>query len=189
MQIRDFVAVVATRSARLDRDRRASGRCPHRASALGPPSGCPDACEPRVALAHRSSRSSRTRRCARRDGTVFPQRSLRRDSNAIWYCGLGGANPWQDALRLGKTQNFADRFKQPVPLRFFFTQTFLPGSRETVDPSSPFVLGDAPFGSDPPRLLHAMKRRIQGPLLDPQRVVGDLLNPRGDAVTMLGLTA
>ena len=92
-------------------------------------------------------------------------------------------------LALRKTQNFADRFKQPAPLGFLLTQTFLPGSRETVDPRSPLVLGDPPFGGDPSRLLHAMKRRVQRSLLDAQGVVRYLLNPRGDAVSMLRLTA
>jgi len=89
---------------------------------------------------------------------------------------------------LNKTQNFADRFKQAVPLGFLFTQTFLPSPSEAIDPRSPIVLGDPPFGGDPASLLHAMKRRIERPLLDAQCVVRDLLNTRGDAVSMLWLT-
>jgi hypothetical protein len=90
-------------------------------------------------------------------------------------------------LVLRKTQKFADRFSQAVPLGFFFPQTFLPSSREAIDPRPPIVLGDPPFGGDPARLLHTMKRRIQRSLLYAQRIVRDLLNARGDTVSMLWL--
>jgi hypothetical protein len=85
-------------------------------------------------------------------------------------------------LALGKTQNFADRLKQAIPPGLFGTQPILPSSREAVDSRSPIVLGDSPFGRDPARLFHAMKRRIERSLLDPQCVICDLLDARRDAV-------
>jgi hypothetical protein len=88
----------------------------------------------------------------------------------------------------GKTQNFADCLKQAVPLGFFLTETFLPSSREAVDSRSPFVLGDPPFGGDPARLFHAMKRWIEGSLLYAQSVIRDLLNARRNAVSVQRLT-
>src|SRR5262249_48868046 len=79
------------------------------------------------------------------------------------------AKPTHDMLpALGKTQNFANRFGQAVPLGLFFSQTFLSGSSETVDPGSPILLGDPPFGGDPARLLHTVKRRVKRPFLDAQ---------------------
>jgi hypothetical protein len=83
---------------------------------------------------------------------------------------------------LDKTKNFANRFGQAVPLGFFFSQTFLPDSSETVDSRTPIVVGGTPFSGDPTRLLHAMKRRVKRSLLYAQCVISDLLNARGDAV-------
>jgi hypothetical protein len=83
---------------------------------------------------------------------------------------------------LGKTQNFADRFRPSGPTCFFFSQTFLSHPSETVYPGPPIVLGDPPFGGDPARLFHTVKRRVERPFLDTQGVIGDLLNARGDAV-------
>jgi hypothetical protein len=88
----------------------------------------------------------------------------------------------------GKTQNFADRFGQAVPLGFFFTQTFLSGSSETVDSRTPIVLGGPPFGGDPARLLHTVKRRVERPFLHAECVIRDLLNARGHAVPVPWLT-
>jgi hypothetical protein len=85
---------------------------------------------------------------------------------------------------LGNSQNLADRFSQAVPLGFFFAQTFLAGPSETIDPCSPIVLGEPPFGGDPARLFHTVKRRVERPFLDAQGVIRDLLNPRGDAVAV-----
>jgi hypothetical protein len=90
---------------------------------------------------------------------------------------------------LGNTQNFADRLSQAAPLGFFFAQTFLPGSSETIDPCSPIVLGDPPFGGDPARLLHTVKRRVERPFLHAECVIRDLLNARGHAVPVPWLTA
>ena len=90
---------------------------------------------------------------------------------------------------LGHTQNFADRLGQAVPLGFFFAETFLAGSSETIDPRSPIVLGDPPFGGDPARLLHTVKRWVERPFLDAECVISDLLNARGHAVPVPWLTA
>jgi len=89
---------------------------------------------------------------------------------------------------LGNTQNFADRFGQAVPLGFFFTQTLLTGSSETIDPCSPIVLSDAPFCGYPARLLHTVKRRVERPFLHAECVIRDLLNARGHAVPVPWLT-
>jgi len=87
----------------------------------------------------------------------------------------------------GKAQNFADGLKQAIPLGLFVTQAFLPSSREAVDPRSPIVLGDLPFGGDPASLFHAMKRWIERSFFYAQCVIRDLLNARRDAVTVLWL--
>src|SRR5687768_368644 len=52
-----------------------------------------------------------------------------------------------------------------------------PELRQPVELRPPLVLRNPPLRLDPPPLLHPVKRRIERPLLDPERILRPLRDP------------
>src|SRR6476469_3793750 len=61
--------------------------------------------------------------------------------------------------------------------------------RQLIEFRPAVVLGGAPFRLYPPTALEPMERRIERPLLDSQRVAGELLNALGNRPSVLGTEA
>src|SRR4051812_23675894 len=73
-----------------------------------------------------------------------------------------------------------DRGREPLPRCGFLFELLTPGASQRVVLRAALLLGDAPLRADPPLMLEPLQRRIQGPLLHQQDVVGELPDARGD---------
>lgn len=102
---------------------------------------------------------------------------------------LDGAPPTLSHSRLlarglGRPQHLLHCRRVASPCRRLTPQVLAPSGSETVELGSTVVLGNAPLGRDQFALLQAVQCRIERPLLHPERIVGELLNPSGDAVSV-----
>src|SRR5215510_11594109 len=82
------------------------------------------------------------------------------------------------------TQNSPHRFAQPFPVRSLGSELLATGLRQFVIFCTAIVLRSSPLSFDPALFLHAIERRIERSLLDFQDVVGGLLNPLNDFVSV-----
>src|SRR5215472_8896855 len=87
-------------------------------------------------------------------------------------------------LRLGQLQHAGYGLGQLAPALLLAGQLPSPRHGNRVVAGPPVVVTGPPFGADPALLRHAMERRIQRSLLDPERVSGNGLNVHGNAVSV-----
>ena len=90
---------------------------------------------------------------------------------------------------LCEAKDLTERFRQTIPLLLFFVETLTTSSGEPVQARTPVVRRRLPLGGDPTCLFHAVEGRIQRPFFDPQRVVGNVVNMRGNTVAVMRTTA
>jgi hypothetical protein len=89
---------------------------------------------------------------------------------------------------LGRTrlQRRRHRGRQTVPAVGFLAEA-LPSRRgEAVVLRAPVVLGRAPLGVEQALVLETVERGVERALLDEERALGDLLDPRQDGVAVQG---
>src|SRR5688572_4112084 len=69
---------------------------------------------------------------------------------------------------LDVTEDARDTLGELRPAFFFLRQLLPPFGRDRIETRLAIPLGEAPFGSEPALLLHAMERGIEGSFFDPE---------------------
>src|SRR3954454_22463471 len=82
------------------------------------------------------------------------------------------------------SENLGDARREPLPAFLFFSELFTAEGRERIEACLAVFPGRAPFGAYPTDLLHAMQRRVERSLLDAQQLIGNGMDPGGDAVAV-----
>src|SRR6185436_17497993 len=96
----------------------------------------------------------------------------------------GGRNA-TSCLMLEKTQHPRHRFREAQPRVVLGLGGRSTLARQRVELRLAVVLGGTPFGLDKSLLFQPIQRRIQRPFLNPEHIVRELMEPRGDAVPVV----
>src|ERR1700678_1399972 len=83
-----------------------------------------------------------------------------------------------------RPQHLIDGGGSRQPARFFDPQLLLSGGRQLIDAGPPPGLLLDPFRANPPSFFHAIEGRVERTFLNPQQLVGTILNSGHDAVPM-----
>ena len=75
-----------------------------------------------------------------------------------------------------------------MPFILFFFESLRADSSHPVHACASMIGCDLPLCCNPARLFHAVQGGIQRSFLDAQRIIGDRLDARGNAIAMLRLT-
>src|SRR5215475_9777627 len=84
----------------------------------------------------------------------------------------------------GLPQHTVHGRRHRFPARFFHAQLLPARRRQFVDSSTPPGLFRNPFGANPARLFHAVQGRVEGALLHPKYLGGNVLNGGHNGVAM-----
>src|SRR5262245_2990088 len=126
-------------------------------------------------------RASRGENSALPRSRVHTLRSGRTGSDFVgWFLFLSSRLLTQS----GCAQNSSHCFAQSLPVRSLGSELLATGLSQFVIFCAAIVLRSSPLGFDPTLLLHAIERRIERTLLDFQDLVGRLLNPLCNLVSV-----
>ena len=87
-------------------------------------------------------------------------------------------------LRLTKAEHQAHCIGDPTPVFTLFGELLPAKVGDPVEAGAAVVLAQAPRGANPAVLLHAVQRRVERSLFDPQNFVRDPLDVEGDALAV-----
>ena len=97
-------------------------------------------------------------------------------------CQAGACGDLAEAVR--QAESALDGEGVALPALHLRHELAAPFGGDLVELRAAIVLGDAPFGGDPPAVLEAVQRRVERALVHLEHVAGDLLDALRDAPAM-----